>query len=82
MSLKHDNETTIKLLLMGDSGTGKSSILLRFCDDIFRGEDLQAATIGKKYIKVKILNIISFLYVKESIFKLKNCKILMERGGT
>lgn len=38
--------TTLKLLLMGDSGTGKSSILLRFCDDQFIGEE--AATIGTK----------------------------------
>lgn len=37
---------TLKLLLMGDSGTGKSSILLRFTDDKFVGEDVQAATIG------------------------------------
>lgn len=40
------NQVTLKLLLMGDSGTGKSSILLRFCDDQFLGEDVQAATIG------------------------------------
>lgn len=38
------NVETIKLLLMGDSGTGKSCILLRFCDDKF-AED-EAATIG------------------------------------
>lgn len=37
---------TFKLLLMGDSGTGKSSLLLRFTDDKFLGEDVQSATIG------------------------------------
>lgn len=37
---------TFKLLLMGDSGVGKSSILLRFVEDKFLGEDYQAATIG------------------------------------
>lgn len=37
---------TFKLLLMGDSGTGKSSLLLRFTDDKFLGEDVQTATIG------------------------------------
>jgi Ras-related protein Rab-18 len=37
---------TYKLLLMGDSGTGKSSLLLRFTDDRFIGEDVQSATIG------------------------------------
>jgi GTPase SAR1 family protein len=41
---------TMKLLLMGDSGTGKSSILMRFCDDQFLGEEVQAATIGKYLI--------------------------------
>jgi Ras-related protein Rab-18 len=46
--MSNDSEqVTLKLLLMGDSGTGKSSILLRFCDDEFLGEDVQAATIGK-----------------------------------
>lgn len=35
---------TIKLLLMDDSGTGKSCILLRFCEDKFYGDE--AATIG------------------------------------
>jgi GTPase SAR1 family protein len=35
---------TFKLLLVGDSGTGKSSILLRFTDGEFDEE--QAVTIG------------------------------------
>lgn len=39
---------TFKLLLMGDSGVGKSSILLRFVEDKFLGED-QTATIGKAW---------------------------------
>lgn len=34
----------LKLLLVGDSSVGKSSILLRFTDDTF--SDKQAATIG------------------------------------
>merc|ERR1719346_615345 len=33
-----------KLLIIGDSGVGKSAILLRFCDDEFN--DKQASTIG------------------------------------
>ena len=40
------NPTTLKLLIIGDSGTGKSSILLRFVDDKFLGEETQTATIG------------------------------------
>jgi Ras-related protein Rab-18 len=38
--------STYKLLLMGDSGVGKSSILLRFVEDRFLGEEVHAATIG------------------------------------
>ena len=35
--------TTLKLLIIGESGVGKSSLLLRFTDDAFDPE--QAATI-------------------------------------
>merc|ERR1712232_1046996 len=49
----HDH--LFKLLIIGDSGVGKSSILLRFCDDEFN--DKQASTIGvdfkTKYMQVK-----------------------------
>jgi Ras-related protein Rab-18 len=38
---------TIKLLLIGDSGVGKSSILRRFIDDKFLPPEMQATTIGK-----------------------------------
>jgi len=45
MSFTTEQETvSLKLLLMGDSGAGKSSILIRFCDDEFLGDE--AATIG------------------------------------
>ena len=45
-----DQETlSLKLLLMGDSGAGKSSILIRFCDDEFFGDE--AATIGNNKYK-------------------------------
>lgn len=40
--------STFKLLLMGESGVGKSSIILRFVEDKFLGEDVHAATIGKQ----------------------------------
>jgi Ras-related protein Rab-18 len=51
-----DVHATFKLLLMGDSGTGKSSLLLRFIEDKFLGEDLQAATIGVDF-KVKMMDL-------------------------
>lgn len=44
----------IKLLLLGDSGVGKSSILLKFVEDRFLGEDALNPTIGVDY-KYKII---------------------------
>lgn len=46
-------DETFKILLVGDSGVGKSSILLRFTDDVF--EPMQA-TIGVDF-KVKALKV-------------------------
>jgi len=46
--------TTLKLLIIGESGVGKSSLLLRFTDDAFDHE--QAATIGVDF-KVKTIHI-------------------------
>lgn len=43
-----------KLLIIGDSGVGKSSILLRFCDDEFN--DKQASTIGVDF-KTKFMQV-------------------------
>jgi small GTP-binding protein len=45
----------LKILLLGDSGVGKSSILLRFADDAFY--DSQSATIGVDF-KVKFMNVL------------------------
>jgi len=44
--------TTLKLLIIGESGVGKSSLLLRFTEDTFDPE--QAATIGVDF-KVKTI---------------------------
>ena len=43
---------TFKILLIGDSGTGKSSLLLRFTDDQFLAEEM-SATIGVDF-KVRV----------------------------
>ena len=59
--------TTLKLLIIGESSVGKSSLLLRFTDDAFDPE--QAATIGVDF-KVKTINIngdkVSFTFYKIS----------------
>ncbi|KAJ3228621.1 hypothetical protein HDU81_006034 [Chytriomyces hyalinus] len=51
-----DVEATFKLLMIGDSGTGKSSLLLRFTDDAWLQPDEVAATIGVDF-KVKSMDI-------------------------
>lgn len=40
---------TLKLLLIGNSNVGKSSLLLRFTDDTFLPQEEVSATIGKRY---------------------------------
>ncbi len=43
--MEEDILATLKILIIGESGVGKSSLLLRFTDDVF---DTQlSATIGK-----------------------------------
>ncbi|KFG56091.1 Rab18/RabC-family small GTPase, partial [Toxoplasma gondii MAS] len=44
----------LKLLLIGDSGVGKSSILLRFAEDVFN--EKQLSTIGVDF-KVKAMTV-------------------------
>ncbi|KAK0523241.1 Ras- protein Rab-18 [Tilletia horrida] len=43
---------TLKILLIGSTATGKSSLLLRFCDDEFLSPEETTATIGVDY-KIK-----------------------------
>ncbi|XP_063421631.1 ras-related protein Rab-18-like [Mytilus galloprovincialis] len=52
--MEQDVLTTLKILIIGESGVGKSSLLLRFTDDTFDPE--QAATIGVDF-KVKTLQV-------------------------
>lgn len=58
---------TFKLLLMGDSGTGKSSLLMRFIEDKFLGENMQDATIGVDF-KVKTIDILDGQKIKLTIW--------------
>ncbi|XP_017287381.1 ras-related protein Rab-18 [Kryptolebias marmoratus] len=52
--MEDDILTTLKILIIGESGVGKSSLLLRFTDDTFDPE--QSATIGVDF-KVKTLSV-------------------------
>ena len=45
---------SFKILIIGDTGVGKSSLLVRFCDDKFLPS--QSATIGVDY-KVKSMSV-------------------------
>ena len=51
---EEDILATLKILIIGESGVGKSSLLLRFTDDVFDKE--LSATIGVDF-KVKTLSI-------------------------
>ena len=44
--------TSLKILIIGESGVGKSSLLLRFTDDAFDPE--MAATIGVDFKVIKV----------------------------
>ncbi|XP_042536276.1 ras-related protein Rab-18-like isoform X2 [Dipodomys spectabilis] len=52
--MEEDLLTTLKILIIGESGVGKSSLLLRFTDDTFDPE--LAATIGVDF-KVKTISV-------------------------
>ncbi|GMT19254.1 hypothetical protein PFISCL1PPCAC_10551, partial [Pristionchus fissidentatus] len=58
MSTDYDNDqpsiTTLKILIIGESGVGKSSLMLRFVDDVFDPE--QPATIGVDF-RVTSMNV-------------------------
>lgn len=64
---------TLKLLLIGNSNVGKSSLLLRFTDDTFLPQEEVSATIGK-LIGLHLENI-SFLIVYS------RCRFQSEHDG-
>ncbi|KAF9429058.1 hypothetical protein BGZ76_001874 [Entomortierella beljakovae] len=60
MSESHSSSSetvaTLKLLLIGSSGTGKSSLLMRFVDGVFLAPDEISSTIGVDF-KVKVIDV-------------------------
>ena len=56
MALSHgkDHDHLFKLLIIGDSGVGKSSLLVRFADNSFLGN--YVATIGVDF-KIRTINV-------------------------
>ena len=55
-----------KLLIVGDSGVGKTNILLRFCENNFMGSHL--TTIGKSFLKQELT-----LKSRPSLLKARIC---------
>lgn len=54
MAAKDDVVATLKFLVIGDSGVGKSSLLMRFIDDVF--DEDQGPTIGVDF-KSKVIDL-------------------------
>jgi len=51
---KDDSDVIVKIVIIGDSGVGKTNILVRFCDNDFKIN--YSATIGVDF-KIKVINI-------------------------
>ncbi|KAL6749451.1 Rab8/RabE-family small GTPase [Haematococcus lacustris] len=56
MPPKHDHDVLVKLLLIGDSGVGKSCVLLRFSDDSFTSSFITTIGIDFKIKKLVLDN--------------------------
>ena len=65
-----DYDYLLKILLIGDSNTGKSSLLVRFCDDTF--SDAFISTIGVDF-KVKTIEMDGKLVKLQVTFLNKKC---------
>ena len=68
--MNQEYDYLIKVLLLGDSGTGKSSLILRYTDDTFNGSlvssigvdfKVKQQIIDNKIIKIQIVSKIKFI---------------------
>lgn len=66
----------VKVIVLGDSGVGKTNILTQFCESKFSQN--YTATIGVDF-KIKILNVITLLNIRYKIRK-SNCKYGIQLG--
>ena len=75
--MDNDIVATLKILIIGESGVGKSSLLLRFTDDVFDSE--LSATIGNEIDLLKLISnqLLISLHFKVLILKSNN-SLLME----
>lgn len=71
MSQRHDY--LVKIVLIGDSGVGKSSFVLKYCDNSFKtnvmstiGVDfkIKRLTIDGKVVKLQIVSFIFYFLIK------------------
>ena len=51
---KNDHDLLAKVIIIGDSGVGKSNLLTKFCDGVFK--DSYVATIGVDF-KLKTIQV-------------------------
>ena len=74
--MNQDYDYLIKVLLLGDSGTGKSSLILRYTDDTFNGSlvssigvdfKVKQQIIDNKIIKIQIVSKIKFIIIISGI---------------
>ncbi len=69
--MDEDIVATLKILIIGESGVGKSSLLLRFTDDLF--DPQQSATIGNFNIIAKKLNF-ALEFSSKLMFNFERCR--------
>lgn len=60
-----DYEVTYKILILGDSGVGKTCLIFRFIEDIF--SDSYISTIGKLNFLLEVPIIFRFAFISRKI---------------